>query len=151
MTTRRTLRRPETRMHTGDLTSLADRFLDLVEMLSGICLMILRIIFILLLAGFLCTVIMGAPGVIADFILEMCRIVAAVVEAFIHNPLLLITYPLALFLALLIVWVPGALEHRRSTTTPERGRQVLTAAAARREASRQFDRKNESPRKTRLK
>ena len=150
MTTRRNLRRPETRMHTGDLTSLADRFLDFVEMFGGIGRMILRSIFILMLATFMCMVIMAAPTLIANFILEISPLVVGVAQSVIHTPLLLITYPLAVFLTLLIVWVPGALENRRSTT-PERGRQVLTAAAARREASRQFDRKNESPRKTRLK
>jgi hypothetical protein len=149
MTTRRNLRRPETRMHTGELTSLADRFLDLVEMFSGIGQMILRIICFLIIATILCAVIMAAPDLIADFIIKISPAVAAAAQSVINNPLLLITYPLALFLTLLIVWVPGALENRRSTT-PERGRQVLTAAAAKREASRQFDRKNESPRKTRL-
>lgn len=151
MAIRHNLRSRDTRVPANDQKGLTDRFLDFIETAWGIGRIVWSLMVILFVAAILCAAIMAGPSLLSQLILWIGTLIFGAGQAVIQNPLLLITYPLALLITILILWVPSALNARRNTGH-ERGRKVLTAADARRAAARHLDRTNESSsRKPRLK
>ena len=144
MTLRHNLRRPEPNIPSDHQTSFVDRFLNVVETAWGIGLIVWTLIVFLLLGAFLCAVIMAGPSLLVQLFGWIGTLILGAGQAVLQNPLLLITYPLALFLIFLVLWVPSALDARRNAGH-QRGRKVLTAADARQAAARHLNRTNQSP------